>query len=1058
MIIHLLKYTYFRKARKVYGLKKERQKESHGSIREANMHNSGLLSNDPFLETYLEVSKQNQFPPQMNLSLGSNTSATDIHLVPISPLLLRLAILYEPQSHNVSINITALNSSNPLHDRNVMMNPKMQAILTYLSFRSRNLSKNGTVDNSELLQSPPVNTSLNATNTCKNIEKEVKQLSIIGLNKLILRSSIRSDSNSNGLQNRNTSALHIFGNSAFKANHSINSKRYHGVEYMIGSKDFSLMSVVCISTAALFLTVLLQLFFIPHLCKRIKTVRTQCKVGSSNNSSFRPMESAVILDQAYNVSCSDVHSEELQTPLLRTNSSTQSDLIEPVIVFNKRERRPSSKGALNYLIESQLPQQNQSVEPADENPQLWTIYPQSTPEEVDNVNNPYRFSVSAIKREPVQNHRNNSLSSGGEDSTVVGGYFSSDRTSEGSGETDGLLAVYEEQVFFVEDNPLENRNSSLNSMKKILFPSFVYSNNLSNHMDGEAEIFSSNTSLSEHPQPTLATSLHTMDNSLSISTAEPYLVTAGSPSDWGATTTATLRQDTPQSTKVLSRQKKPSFGSNIHQGIVDTPLIDSKHQCDIGRSDENTADSSDEEYGTSIHSFSFSTATFSPYPSVSRSILHRTNSCISQSNSLDSDNNRVFITPKSASSFDSQMMMATSSNDRGITRSSSTHSSGDNSFATTHTTYNQNKNSVKRTDSFFVRPKTAASLDELTTEQIIALNKQFSRSNDSNNGIFVDNSKISTYSIDCDDNSGNSVSHRLIHKDRNHTASSERKSNGSSRHTSSATMSEFASCASDISGCGNSTTSLAAPATNAGNIINNDNIQCNRQMSQLSNVSGLSNSSHGISYLSNFNHSKSQSVTTAATVKVKDKKTAHNVSFKSSSVDSHPPRNSATNDQAKKQSRFFRCISPCSAVNYFVRSPEQQNKSRQLSAGTPANSTPKSYSSIHSNRIPMKSSSSTTITKTASNSSMSNSSLRSSTGEKAAVSKLNSPSKHNLFQPGSSVVRNKQQQDSAILSSLKAATKSSPSSSSSIPSATVANGADASSRASLKHSRGIYTQ
>mmetsp|Transcript_21894 Transcript_21894/g.31426 ORF Transcript_21894/g.31426 Transcript_21894/m.31426 type:complete len:85 (-) Transcript_21894:2833-3087(-) len=82
---------------------------------------------------------------------------------------------------------------------------------------------------------------------------------------------------------------------------------------------------------------------------------------------------------------------------------------------------------------------------------------------------------------------------------------------------------------------------------------------------------------------------------------------------------------------------------------------------------------------------------------------------------------------------------------------------------------------------------------------------------------------------------------------------------------------------------------------------------------------------------------------------------------------------------------------------------------------------------------------------------MSNSSLRSSSysiNNDKTVAKLGSPSKHNLLQPGSSVVRNKQQQDSAILSSLKVATTAKSSSS-------IVSASDVGSRTPSKNSRGI---
>jgi len=1076
------------KPRKVFGLHKEsNEKNSGNSIPETQK--ARLLSYDPFLETFLKASKQKQ--SRSNLSMtDNNSSATDNLSGPISPLLLRLAIQYEPRSHNVNINITALNASttSPTRKENMELfgiNQKVQSMLMYLPFRSRILPKNDTVVDSELLYLPQFNASDSVGSSASEDSKnDVTRLFSIGLDRLLFKSSRKSASTSNGFQNSNTSLISNLDNSTLYNSHSylnnqfdntVNSTCNRGVDLVVGSNDLSFMSAVYISTAALLLTVLLQIFVVPHFWKKLKSVKTIHGVDSLTSCPVLPIESTVITDQD-NCDNSQVNGVtnctvvDLQTSPLRVKPSThQSDFIEPVIVINKRERRLSSRSASKIMVDPQ-PQN----EPVDEHPQLWTIYPQSTPEEVDTVSNPYRLSVSAIKREPVQKPRNNSHSSGGEESTVVCGYSSAGRSSEGSGDTDGLLAVYEEEDFFVEENPLETKNShqslpSSHSMKKILFPSFVYSNNLNNHMDCEAEMYNGTASSCDLP-PFSSTAeeqkvdmpsvyeepcYFVNDNPLSIATAEPQLMAACSPSDCGATTTATRASDTPQNTYDTSsplkmRLKRLKSNSTAHLDVLDSP----RHNTIISNLNNDhkipAADSSDEEYGTSIHSFSFSTATFSPHPSISRSILNRTNSNVSKTKSVDRDRSRAFVTPKSAPTHDFQMMTP-SNQDREATRTSSSHSSGANSFVTTHTT---NNISVKRTDSFFVRPKTAASLHELTTAQIMALNKQFSLKN----GVIVDNSKISTYSIDCDNNIGNSVSHRLVHKDRNINANSERKctETNSSRNTSSASLGEFASCASDISAIDNHSVPPTTPV-GAGSTSNNDTntIQCSREMTQLSNISGLSGSSHG----SSFNHSKSQAATTITTVSNNNKSTissndtkaTQNVSFKSGSLDSSPqPRHKVNNEQVKKQSKFFRCISPCSPVNYFVRSPPPQLKSSlQLSNGTSANSAPKSYSTIHSNRIPLKSSPNTATTTI--NSTMSNSSLRSSSysiNNDKTVAKLGSPSKHNLLQPGSSVVRNKQQQDSAILSSLKVATTAKSSSS-------IVSASDVGSRTPSKNSRGI---
>lgn len=203
----------------------------------------------------------------------------------------------------------------------------------------------------------------------------------------------------------------------------------------------------------------------------------------------------------------------------------------------------------------------------------------------------------------------------------------------GSSDSDGLLCVYEQESYFVDDNPLcvaGPPELTRKLSKKLLFPSFIYNNPRIRREEEEEE---------EKSVTTTADSEHDLDmssvyedssfckddvNPLVIATSQLHANKDSVPLSSGATT-----QSTDSSSTRFGRPKlfSPTFADPAALG---SPLkMKSKYPSFLlpsGRKSitrdefdscvpfDDDDDESDDDYDdSSIHSFSFSTQTFSPH-------------------------------------------------------------------------------------------------------------------------------------------------------------------------------------------------------------------------------------------------------------------------------------------------------------------------------------------------------------------------------------------------------------------------------------------------------------
>lgn len=211
----------------------------------------------------------------------------------------------------------------------------------------------------------------------------------------------------------------------------------------------------------------------------------------------------------------------------------------------------------------------------------------------------------------------------------------------GSNDADGLLRVYEQENYFVDDNPLcadaaapaVTRKLS----KKLLFPSFMYNNPHIRCEEAEAEGKSMNSSVASDHNLEMSSLYEDSSfckddvNPLVISTSQSHGKKDSLPLSSGATTHSTGSNNSTR----LGRPKlfSPTFAD---QAAVLSPLK-MKSKCpsfllpsgrkSITRDEfdscyplnDDEEDESDEDYDdSSIHSFSFSTQTFSPTPHSTR--------------------------------------------------------------------------------------------------------------------------------------------------------------------------------------------------------------------------------------------------------------------------------------------------------------------------------------------------------------------------------------------------------------------------------------------------------
>ena len=207
----------------------------------------------------------------------------------------------------------------------------------------------------------------------------------------------------------------------------------------------------------------------------------------------------------------------------------------------------------------------------------------------------------------------------------------------GSNDSDGLLCVYEQESYFVDDNPLCVEGPpelSRKLSKKLLFPSFMYNNPRIRHEEDEEKSLTTSADSEHH----LDMSSVYEDSSFCKDDVNPLVIATSQlhankdsvvPLSSGATTHSTDSNSTrlgrpklfsptfADAAAVLSplkmKSKYPSFLLPSGRKSITRDEFDSCVPFD-----DDDDDSDDDYDDSSIHSFSFSTQTFSPHPPSTR--------------------------------------------------------------------------------------------------------------------------------------------------------------------------------------------------------------------------------------------------------------------------------------------------------------------------------------------------------------------------------------------------------------------------------------------------------
>ena len=869
-----------------------------------------------------------------------------------NPLLLKLKINVEPESSNLSINITALNSSDNSRSKSYDISDIFNFVPKQLStLRERIENK------TSQLPFLPSNSSNRAFHSEKAENERINDTISYSNKKFTFTIPMPNTSRTNlpPIQD-NLSKIQIGG-----------SNPVHG------SSSF-FVTIISVGAAAVTVTFFLhfvlfplpmskKIQFISQILKRLfglvskeKGVPSPVKQGSakkgtpvaqSNSKLSAARSSPTISSPPKAITVAPEIIDEAKPENFAVNAAN-AEFIEPTIVINRRNRQASSNKTKQDEMNS-----NASFS-ADL--QLWNIYPKPEEELMDHVDNPFYFDSDGneLKDSPLSASRVHSQSRSREQPDDAAAIHINTMNK-----ADGLVDIYDDPVYFVDDNPLSDSKGG-SVPKKILFPSFVYNNTSIDCVGGEFGDADESVVALEGSNYQL--DITDEGNPLKIETAAspmPLNLKKDTQSS-GATTAAStdteisLVASNGNSVSPLKMKLKyPSFLLPNGRKTL------TKHEVESSLPLE---EDSDDDYGSAIHSYSFSTATFSPVPSSNRGAI----SGSSSHSKRHGDDERKFNSPKLSDNFASALELKNDTVDPNNVSRRETVSTAPGSWMELHGSKYMEKNPMKRGESFFVRPKTLSSAGELSPEQLKALRQLYNGKNYDN---FVN---------------------KIDAKDR---GSDERKSSlGSNWSGHSSTF-----FTSDVR-------SLAAASATLDKQPSDKGISLTRHNSQLSNVSALSVSSGSSGFLSNTSrqcksdskssHSNplSQSVHSVGNVSEKSKPTSSGEKIAQSAVGVM-----RSPEKTGKKKDFFRCISPCKAVHYIVHgSPQKQ---------LPANASDASLIGPYSSKYASKSSA-------ISNNNRSNTGFTIESRATGVVVRSN-----NLLKPGSSMVRTPSFKASSPLSS-----------------------------------------
>lgn len=866
------------------------------SITDNSIFDHNISGRDPILNIFLQNLQETPSLAPTVLADQNQSMKSEAQHNQESPLLLRLAI--KPSHQNVSIDIVAAHTR-----RNSNAFPLLQSLSSLNDFVTdvknslppfpfaRNepqfllpSSTNTTPSVANVNATMPNSSSSKDSNPSKAMSEgsEVKTIRILMLNISSLPSV------------RPTRAIPI----ATSPPSSVPSIKVHTnkPDVLVGQSSSSVITAVVLASLCVVVAVAIQRMLAPFLARRLSQTKSTTTTGS-----------ALPVDQ--------IHVIDDPSLTATTGHASQLNHVEPEIVIHKRER----------LSTSSVPLPKSGGLFVEQEPELWTIYPDKMQEgEMDCMSNPYRDLGEGHHLHKSSPRDNQGGGDDGEERTVVSGYRYNGLSHEESDHTDELLAVYEEPSYFVDDNPIGRAPGQPTGAKagtpltpgrkNILFPSFIYN-------DDAIELASGSDFDARERRRDSPSSDPAMGVIPSVYDLPSRFVGTNSRGGKAPLSGSTDVESNLSPLKMVKiRPAGGRVGQVTHSG--------EEHTC---TSPDILSEESDDDYGNSIHSYSFSAATFSPNPSKNRNCPNKPLS--SELLSFHSPKSLTQNIENSASSRVLELNKLRNSSRSTVTSASST--------ATTAAL-------GTRSDSFFVRPKTLVSLDELTAEQVKALGLSVSREGKRGGSV---------YSIDGD-------ASRPVAPSTSNRPDPLPRDTGSlgGRKLSMRSIKSNGTIPSNDDGLVSSASDLSETSRRDGSSTSRPNPVDDALIGGESHLSRRQSGSHQLltSY-SRAGYTNPLRSPSSAVMSSKSQSTSSNRGGK------EPPTAAASpvpvpvsvsaphsgGDAADKKKKFFRCLSPRRAVHFFIRGAADSKQASK--SGAPLlQSPPKTYSSLHASKTALK--------------------------------------------------------------------------------------------------------